>query len=70
MVTCHLLLRIEARAPANEKTFGIVRLDAFVNAVPRHYLPLTDEALRLEAELWAKSRQVGRPTAGPISARY
>ena len=27
------------------------------------YIPLTDEALRLAAELWAKARQEGRPTA-------
>jgi predicted nucleic acid-binding protein len=46
-----------------KKTFGIGRLDAFVNATPGRYLPLSDEALRLAAELWARSRQEGRPTA-------
>ena len=46
-----------------KKTFGIGRLDQFVNAQPGRYLPLSDEALRLAAELWAKSRQEGRPTA-------
>ena len=46
-----------------KKTFGIGRLDAFVNAAPGRYLPLSDEALRLAAELWARSRQEGRPTA-------
>lgn len=46
-----------------KKTFGIGRLDAFVNAASGRYLPLTDEALRLAAELWAQSRQAGRPTA-------
>jgi predicted nucleic acid-binding protein len=45
------------------KTIGIVRLDAFVNAAPDRYVPLTDEALRFAAELWAQSRQAGRPTA-------
>jgi hypothetical protein len=60
-----------------KKTFGIGRLDAFVNAAPGRYLPLSDEALRLAAELWArmlarraqtageKARQGVRPTAEP-----
>ena len=47
------------------KSFGIARLDAFVAATPGRYLPLSDEALRLAADLWAKSRQEGRPTADP-----
>lgn len=46
-----------------KKTFSAGRLDAFVNATPGRYLPLSDEALRLAAELWAKSRQEGQPTA-------
>jgi predicted nucleic acid-binding protein len=45
------------------KNFGISRLDAFVSRTPGRYLPLTDEALRLAAELWATARQQGRPTA-------
>ena len=48
-----------------KKTFGIGRLDAFVNAASGRYLPLSDEALRLAAELWAQSRQAGFPTAEP-----
>jgi predicted nucleic acid-binding protein len=48
-----------------KKTFGIGRLDAFVSAAPGRYLPLSDEALRLAAELWAHSRQAGLPTAEP-----
>jgi predicted nucleic acid-binding protein len=48
-----------------KKTFGIARLDAFVNAAPGRYLPLSDETLRLAAELWAQARQAGRPTAEP-----
>ena len=48
-----------------EKTFGIGRLDAFINAAPGRYLALSDEALRLAAELWAQARQAGRPTAEP-----
>jgi len=46
-----------------KKTFSIDRLEAFINAAPGRYIPLSDEALRLAAELWAKSRQEGRPTA-------
>jgi predicted nucleic acid-binding protein len=45
------------------KSFSAGRLDAFVNAAPGRYLPLSDEALRLAAELWAEARQKGRPTA-------
>jgi predicted nucleic acid-binding protein len=48
-----------------QKTFSIGRLDAFVNATPGRYLPLSDDALRMSADLWAKSRQEGRPTAEP-----
>jgi hypothetical protein len=46
-----------------KKMAGIARLDAFVRATPGRYLPLSDEALRLAAELWAKTRQVGQPTS-------
>jgi predicted nucleic acid-binding protein len=46
-----------------KKAFGIGRLDSFINATPGRYLALTDEALKLAAELWARSRQDGRPTA-------
>ena len=44
------------------KPFSVGRLDAFSRASNR-YIPLTDEALRLSAELWAKARQEGRSTA-------
>ncbi|MGA2770497.1 MAG: hypothetical protein ABSG26_06750 [Bryobacteraceae bacterium] len=30
------------------------------------YLPLSDEALRLAAELWAQARQQGRPTSSAL----
>ena len=42
-----------------QKTLSIGRLDAFVNAAPGRYLPLSDNALRMAAELWAKSRRQG-----------
>ncbi len=38
-----------------KKTFGIGRLEQFVNAHVGRYLPLSDDALRLAAELWAQS---------------
>lgn len=47
------------------RSFGIARLDAFVAATPGRYLALSDEALRLAADLWAKARQDGQPTADP-----
>lgn len=46
-----------------QKTIGIGRLDALVTAIPGRYLPLSDVALRLAAELWAKCRREGQPTA-------
>jgi hypothetical protein len=46
-----------------EKKAGIARLDAFVQAAPGRYLQLSDEALRLATELWAKTGQEGRPTS-------
>ena len=48
-----------------KKTVSIGRLDVFINATPGRYLPLSDEALRLAAELWTKSRRQGQPTADP-----
>jgi predicted nucleic acid-binding protein len=42
-------------------------LDPFVNATPGRYVPLTDDALRFAAELWAQSRQAGRPTADAMA---
>jgi predicted DNA-binding protein (UPF0278 family) len=45
-----------------KKPFSVGRLDVFGRASNR-YIPLTDEALQLAADLWAKARQEGRPTA-------
>lgn len=43
-------------------TTGIARLDAFCG-VPGCYLPLTDSALKLAVKMWAKARNIGKPTA-------
>lgn len=45
-----------------KKPFSVERLDAFTRISSR-YVPLTDDALRFAAELWAKARQEGMPTA-------
>ena len=45
------------------KATSIARLDTFVDARAGRYVPLSDEALRLAADLWAKARQKGQPTA-------
>lgn len=48
------LLRLERHA-------GLARLDILVRQVD--YLPITTSAMRLAAQLWARTRQQGRPTA-------
>jgi predicted nucleic acid-binding protein len=46
-----------------EKTAGLNRLDSFIESEEGRYLPLTDVALRLAADIWAQTRRAGRPTA-------
>ena len=48
------------------KAAGLARLDAFVQIDSNRYLALSDEALRLAAELWATARQQGRPTSSAL----
>src|SRR5262249_9765177 len=43
------------------KAASVRRLDALAQTT--EYLPLTTAAMRLAAELWAKARQQGQPTA-------
>jgi len=50
-----------------EKNAGLIRLDGFVESDADRYLPLTDQALRLAAELWAQTRRGGRPTAEALA---
>ena len=49
------------------KMSGIRRLEDFVSADPARYIPLSDQALHLAADLWARARQSGRPTAEPAA---
>jgi hypothetical protein len=50
-----------------KKSIGTSRLDSFVAASPGRYLPLSDDALRLAADLWPRARQEGQPTADPLA---
>ena len=45
------------------KSTSLAALDDF--AFVLEYLPLTTDTMRLAADLWAQSRQQGRPTADP-----
>lgn len=47
------------------KTNGITALDAWNSAYPDRYLPFSDSALRRGAQLWARARNAGTPTADP-----
>jgi predicted nucleic acid-binding protein len=45
------------------KSAGVERLDQFKQRF--EYLPLTTDVMLQAAELWAKARQTGKPTADP-----
>lgn len=47
------------------KTSAVKALDFFILATQNRFMVLTSSDLRLAAELWAKSRQQGKPTADP-----
>jgi predicted nucleic acid-binding protein len=49
------------------KSFSVARLDALVAATPGRYLPLSDAALRLAADLWARPGR--RDSQQPIQRR-
>lgn len=44
-----------------EKTSSIIKLDKLKNTL--NYLPITTEVMLLAAQLWAQTRQKGKPTA-------
>ena len=44
---------------------GLAQLDVFNAARADRYLPLSDKALQLAAQLWAQARNAGVPTADP-----
>jgi predicted nucleic acid-binding protein len=44
---------------------GLAALDAWNAAYPDRYLPLSDQALRMGATLWARARNAGTATADP-----
>ena len=67
MVPAVVYYEIKRELIRANKTVGIARLDAFVGAAPDRYVLLTDDALRFAAELWARSRQAGRPTADAMA---
>jgi predicted nucleic acid-binding protein len=48
-----------------DKARAINALDAFIQAETDRYLPLKTPAIRLAAQLWARARQKGLPTADP-----
>jgi hypothetical protein len=47
------------------KSGGVARLDVFNAAEPDRFLSVTDSALRLGADLWARARNAGATTADP-----
>jgi len=47
------------------KRSGIARLNMFNAAEPDRFLSVTDSALLLGADLWARARNAGTPTADP-----
>jgi predicted nucleic acid-binding protein len=49
----------------SQKTASIARLDRFVAHPTVTFLPITSTAMKLAAQLWARARQQGVPTADP-----
>jgi predicted nucleic acid-binding protein len=47
------------------KSKSLVLLDALIVNPQISYLPITTQAMRLGAELWAQARNRGKPTADP-----
>jgi predicted nucleic acid-binding protein len=49
----------------SNKQKGVQKLNLFNAAEPYRFLSLTDSALFLASDLWARSRNAGTPTADP-----
>ena len=49
------------------KTAAIAQLSAFNQSMPDRYLPITTQAMDMAAELWARVRRQGKPTAHALS---
>jgi len=49
----------------SNKASSVRRLDAFISDPAVTYLPLTTPAMRTASQLWATTRQEGKPTADP-----
>ena len=47
------------------RTSAVAALVSFSRAVPGRFLPINTAAVDLAAELWARARQQGKPTADP-----
>ena len=46
-----------------DKTSGLSRLDLFIASREKDYLPISTQAMRNAAKLWAQARKQGRQTA-------
>ena len=63
---CHLAGSLPNRELVRAgKMHGLARLNAFNAAEPDRFLSVTDTALLLGADLWARSRNAGTATADP-----
>lgn len=65
IVPCIADFEVRRELVRGNKQNGIQKLNLFNAAEPYRFLFLTDSALLLASDLWAKSRNAGTPTADP-----